>query len=996
ITDDHIVKVMDLGVAQLSDAAMRLSQTGVFVGSVMYAAPEQFGDEDVDARADWYSLGLVLYELATGRHPLRAEDFAAIMRRRLEESPRSAGEINPQLSAYFEEVLHALLERARDRRLTFFPEEESDWWRARSLAIRAETRRPLRRIRVPRETALYGRDDDLARLQTHFAKAKAGDGQVVLLEGEAGIGKTRLADEFVGALAQAGEDHNFLFGSYPPGGAATAAGAFSEAYREHFGDAELEAALHDYLTSVPRLIPAFAALLRGGSVPSGAERLSKESLQATFVRTTRSLAAERPTIVLIDDLHFAPQEGRALFAALAQAVRDMPVLLLGTTRPGLPDTWLANLERQEHTARYRLARLGPKDLIHLLAESFHSEQLAHRLGAQVALKSDGNPFFAFEIVRGLREGQYITRRDDGSWITTETIREIEIPATVLELIQARLGALTEQEHEILDVASCCGYEFDPRLVTRALGADRIPTYRRCARIEHDHQLIRSVGRNFIFDHHQVQEAIYEALPAALREEYHAALGQALEALHPEPDGAVAVDLAEHYLKGARGPEGLAHLDRALTHLEEGYLHDQALTLIELALDLEGAVAGVARAKMLVRKVERLYILGRIVEQAAPLAEALALARAAGDDELETEILADQARCDYALGRVPEARAATTRNRDRARELGDRRAETNATFMLGNLAYMDRDYDQARECYEAAAEYYRETGDRVAETKASSNLSLVLQALGRFEEARARIEANRRAYQELGERLSDALSVSHLGDISMKLDHLAEAGAYYEQALALFRKIGNRRYEGNNTWMKSEVAARLGDWEECKRLIVTPIADFLQPDDPWTAHNAHMTAAEVSEVAGDPTTALEHYHEALRFAGGVDEEGMIAAQIAIGRLQSDPAEARKWLTQAHAAARKEGFRERELLAACRLALLPDGDPTLAMQTWAQHGDVVVAPARLEASYLLWRITGENEHLARAKQLLDHRIAHAPEAHRESMLERVALHRDIARA
>ena len=86
--------------------------------------------------------------------------------------------------------------------------------------------RPLRRIRIPRETALYGRDDDLGRLQTLYEKAKAGDGQVLLVGGEAGIGKTRLMDEFVGRLRQEGEDLNFLFCSYPPGGAATAAGAF--------------------------------------------------------------------------------------------------------------------------------------------------------------------------------------------------------------------------------------------------------------------------------------------------------------------------------------------------------------------------------------------------------------------------------------------------------------------------------------------------------------------------------------------------------------------------------------------------------------------------------------------------------------------------------------------------------------------------------------------------------------------------------------------------
>ena len=86
----------------------------------------------------------------------------------------------------------------------------------------------------------YGRDKEMARLDALFKSAAAGEGQVVLVEGEAGIGRTRLVDELVGRLRADGEDLNFLFGAYPPGGAATAAGAFSTAYREHFGSENLE------------------------------------------------------------------------------------------------------------------------------------------------------------------------------------------------------------------------------------------------------------------------------------------------------------------------------------------------------------------------------------------------------------------------------------------------------------------------------------------------------------------------------------------------------------------------------------------------------------------------------------------------------------------------------------------------------------------------------------------------------------------------------------
>src|SRR5205814_428405 len=161
------------------------------------------------------------------------EDFHEVMRRLLTEKPRRAAEINPQLSPFFEEVVHKLLAKDPDERFASADElaavlangESSAWWHQRARALRLETKRPLRRIRIPGGSPLYGRDAEFARLHALFEKAKSGDGQVLLLGGEAGIGKSRLVDEFVGALHQSGDDVNFLFGSYPPGGAATASGA---------------------------------------------------------------------------------------------------------------------------------------------------------------------------------------------------------------------------------------------------------------------------------------------------------------------------------------------------------------------------------------------------------------------------------------------------------------------------------------------------------------------------------------------------------------------------------------------------------------------------------------------------------------------------------------------------------------------------------------------------------------------------------------------------
>ena len=120
ITDAHVVKVMDLGLARLRSEAARLSQAGTFAGSVLYAAPEQFttGGDDLDGRADLYALGLLLYELSTGQHPFADEDIAAVMHSQLNQEPTRPGDLNPQLSPFLEEFVLQLLAKDPDERFS--------------------------------------------------------------------------------------------------------------------------------------------------------------------------------------------------------------------------------------------------------------------------------------------------------------------------------------------------------------------------------------------------------------------------------------------------------------------------------------------------------------------------------------------------------------------------------------------------------------------------------------------------------------------------------------------------------------------------------------------------------------------------------------------------------------------------------------------------------------------------------------------------------------
>ncbi|MHC4470440.1 MAG: serine/threonine-protein kinase [Planctomycetota bacterium] len=1052
ITKDDVVKVMDLGVARIQREASRLSETGEFVGSVLYAAPEQFrrGGEDVDQRADLYALGLLLYELCTGRHPFGGMDLSEVMRQHLAEEPRPPSELNPRVSPFLESVIVTLLEKDREKR---FPStatllealrdgEDSLWWKSFGLP-RAGDRRPMRRMRIPRETALYGREGELSTLRLLWEKVCDGEGQVLLLEGEAGIGKTRLLDEFVGMLDRVGQDASFLFGGYPPGGAATVAGAFSTAYREHFGTAGLKASLARHLTDTQALVPAFAALLTGEPPPEGCVRLNKDSIQTLFVEVTQRLAAERPTLVLIEDLHFSPEEGRALFSAIAHAVYGHRIFLVGTLRPGITPAWRASLAKLANVSHHNLTRLGPRGLQLLLKDALRSERLADALGAIIAVKSDGNPFFVFEILRGLRDTGLLAQSPDGSWVATESIREIRTPYSVKDLVVARISGLEEADRDLLDVAACSGYEFDPVVVSEALGMPRILALKRLSQLERAHQLIHSSGRQHRFDHHQVREALYESLPQLLREEYHGALGEALErrvlkkGKHEELSGPVVVDLCEHLLRGDRGEQGLQYLVGALSHLEAGYLNGPAVSLAELALEKPGLLVGCPRADILLRCADRLDLLGRREEQRKVLTEALeiaeeaevhgtvirarrrlghllsqlaehdeamahldaamALARADGDSLEECRLGGGIGTVHLARSRYEEARLEFEKQLELAREMGDRRMEATAMGNLARLSMMTDRSEEAEDRLETVRGIFRRVGDRRKESVAVVNLGALHQSLGRYEKAREWFQRYLSLTREIGYRNGVAIATVNLGGVLRALGRLEEAHEHFRDAQAIFRETGDRHGVASCAGRVANLHLVFGDFEAARRLWDEGLRVFKEIGDPFWEASGLLWTGSAFEHEGDEEEARRLYGQALDIFREIGARTALPeAHLLMGRLhcaRGREDEARSELETAVTLAREFLHYDSVVRGTAYSSLLPGGDVEEALRAFREHGFRQEVNERMETRFVLHRATGDLLHLAEAYRMLHQLRDHAPKSTRESMVTAVPLYRAI---
>ena len=973
ITKDQVLKLMDLGCARLQEEAVKLSQTGQFVGSLLYAAPEQFlgGGGQLDGRADMYALGLVLYELATGRHPFRDDDIALVLRRQIQEEPRRPGDVNPQLSAYFEELLLQLLAKDREERFSdagalarvLEEGEGSEWWQRQSERIRSKTKRSLRRIRIPRETALHGREQSLAQLRARFERARQGQGQVAIVKGEAGVGKTRLVDEFITRLQQDEAEVDFLFGGRRAGDPPKPYPAFTEALQEHLGAGiGLPQRLKDVLKDHPTLAPGLAAPLPPDSAPGG-QPPTGESLAEAFEQTMLGLAARRPCVCLVEDLHAASEEERALFARLALAASSVPLLLIGTARRGLDREWEGELGRHGHVGEISLARLSPEDLQRLLRDALGSERLAGDLAAEIALKSDGKPFVVFEILRSLRENQFLRQALDGSWVSTSVIRKIDVPASVRDLVRARIAVLEEEDRELLEAAACLGPSFDPTLAGEALGLRRIPTLKRYARLEDRTRLVRSAGNHYEFDQFQIPEILYAELDDERRRDLHAAIADALaerEEFDPDDadDEAICL-LASHALRGGRIEEARDLFQRALNYLEGCYRNEAAVQMADWALALEGLLEGAARAEVLLRKAERLGTLGLRDAESAALVEAAGLAQESGEGLLRARTLRALGWHLLSRSRLDEARTRLEQALTFARDAGAEDEEARITGLLGNVAAMRGHHEDARGLFEKHLALARAAGDHAAESIATGNLGVTLQHLGRYEEAHERYVRQLTLARETGNRTSEGVALANLGLLQGMLGHAAEARKTLEEARTLLRTLGDVVPEGYALHRLGEVAAQ----------------------------------------AGDATQAEMLYEQALLLWREVDYPcGVVEGLIGLGRLlarQDRSQEAVRHLKEALSTARALDLPQ-VALAAAHLAALADGEVDAARDALREQSTRLRVDEAAEARFALWRATQDREHLEEARRLLALLRDHAPAESRQSLVENVPLHREIVAA
>jgi DNA-binding SARP family transcriptional activator/tetratricopeptide (TPR) repeat protein len=773
-----------------------------------------------------------------------------------------------------------------------------------------------------------GRAREMDALRARWEQAAQGQGGMVLIGGEAGVGKTRLTEEFAVAVRWHGgmvargrcyEPERLL----PHQLLAEILHDLS-LQEEHASLALPAWARAELARLVPELVPPpFQPVPSTGSLQPERQAILFHAI-AAFIR---QFASRRPLLIVLEDLHWATDSTLAAIHYLARQTADLRVLCLSTYRPEEAGkthalTKLAGQLAREGLAQHlALERLPLEAIAELVRHTFEAEAgFVNRLYAH----AEGNAFFSIETLRALAGAPL----PEGP---------LPVPGNVRALIDSRLGNLSAPAHEWITFAAVAGRTFDLDLLCRARGMDEDAALAAIDELLRQGFLCEGsgiTGYDYEFVHHLVYETTYTGIHHRRRRRLHRLIGEAMESLYADQP-AIAGELAHHFEAGGELEKSLhyhgiaAQQAAAVFAWQEAEEHQSRMLQLLEKLDPDRGQADYLRrrGRILADRVELRFLQARLAERDADLAALGALAEASGDDYLHLQALTQRARYLNLDAQYEQAIVAA----EEGLVLADYLKNTAARgYLLTQIGFAHYFLGQPQPALAALDSALAMTPEADGETRRHIThiLGYVHFHLGNYARSIAYQQEAYAIHQAFHDYNGLAWAGLDIAATCLEMGRLSEAGQYLTEHLDLARRIGARSAEAYGL-------IQSGSWELGR---------------------------------GNYTAALELFHQALSTQQELrTEHGRVAAEIGNGIAcyhLGDTVEARRWLEQAVARARPIQHRRRLAEALIGLGIVE----LIAGQPSAAHGCLTEAVAVARNSEARGNLAAGLAALARAERRL----------------------------
>ncbi|ETW93674.1 MAG: hypothetical protein ETSY1_38195 [Candidatus Entotheonella factor] len=450
-------------------------------------------------------------------------------------------------------------------------------------------------------TSFIGREQELELLRQRWEQAKAGNGQAVMLSGEAGIGKSRMLHQLRDVLET--ETHTWMTCRCSQDAQQSAfypvIEYLLEAMQIHREDEaevrlhKLERALEQYGFDLKDAVPLVAPLC---SVPLSetyaplrlTPQRQKQRLLEVLLRWFLQEAEWQSSCLVIEDLHWADPSTQAFFNLLIEHIPTTRLMIILTFRP-------AFLESQpwggrSHLSHITLNRLTPAQIEHMLTQITGGKPMPEELREQLVARTDGVPLFVEEMTRMVLELGLVKERDD-HYELAGPLDVLDIPVTLHDSLMARLDRLG-QAKSTAQLAATLGREFSFEDIRAVAPRNEAALHKNLTRLV-DAELLYQRGlpphTHYIFKHALIQDAAYQSLLRSTRREYHGQIAQALEERLPEICEAQPERLAHHYTEAGLPAQAIAYWHRASQHAMARAAHTEAVAHVQRGLELVAAL-----------------------------------------------------------------------------------------------------------------------------------------------------------------------------------------------------------------------------------------------------------------------------------------------------------------------------------------------------------------------------------------------------------------------
>ncbi|HEX6384443.1 MAG TPA: adenylate/guanylate cyclase domain-containing protein [Anaerolineae bacterium] len=899
---------------------------------------------------------------------------------------------------------------------------------------------------------MVGRAAQFAALQETLAQALENlTWQAVAVTGDAGIGKSRLQREFVAWVTEnhpdvrvltsrcyahtrttpyyfIGELMRALFNLSPTQSGETAVGKINNSLQTLVsGVDEIE---------LNYLLGSLASVLGFAVTNDPLQGLNPEQRRdRTFLSLERILlgaSAINPLLVLVDDLHWADALSLAFLERVLQLLgRNPPQQRMATflilSRPAEnPSSALCQVLDRLAEPPHRSLALTALDVgeSERLITELLDQHMPEDLRQLVVEHVQGNPFYVEEVLRSLIEEGTLKR--NGEWRVARAVADVRIPASVQDILAARIDRLPPADKRVTQHAAIIGRTFWQQLLAEIAGTETVePTLL----LLEMRQLAERMGQSqiaedweWVFHHGLIQEVAYTTVPKATRRMVHRQVARALEEQLGEQKAFLLPLIAFHFEQGDVAEKAIVYLGRAGEQAAAQFANEEAISYFDRALALldEMEQASPLTSEQQEQKYQLLlvragvyHLTGQREAQAADLAylrklanemdsderraevalrfasfyevlsdfraaaeaaqEAVTRAEQAANPDQKTQALTAWAFAFMRQGNFEEAQQRLLQARSLAQQHSNRLGENLSLFYLGMGFYFLGDNHQAKNYYEQSLALSRSLGDVQRQVSCLNNLVGVYHGLGDMVQAKKYCEEALVMAGTIGNRFNEAAVLNNLGGIHHTLGDLEMARSLHESALSLSRSLNDRRGESVAANNLGLVLHDLGDNETARRYSEQALSIDRTIDDPLGEGYSLTSLALALEGLGELAAAETAQRQALRVRREIGQEATaidnLAGLASVALKQDRLEEACEYVAEALAWIEEHGVDGIEY----------------PLRVYLTSADVLQETGQIERS---------QEILAEAHALLAEQAARIrDEATRQAFWQNVPLHRQL---